>query len=195
MEKDLSRPEKFAQRVIQLYGGLERCRAHMDERFNMLNAIWDQDNGSIGRVLRTHLAVEHFLKQYLVTMNPLLGSVEKARLRYLQMVELLPNDDPSISFLKPGLRRINEIRNRLAHRLHVDITEEDKRVFKDIHEFWALREELAKGDGQEPDDPLSVMEHFARFASGFLHNRTDPNWHLYQQAITEVYQDDQHSPE
>ena len=109
-------PKEYAARVIELYGGHERFFSLMEQRFKEFDAIWEQDADTIGRVLKAHLAVEHFLTEYITFANPKLGSLEKARLSFRQKVELLGGDDHSMTFLKPGLRRLNTIRNRRMSR-------------------------------------------------------------------------------
>lgn len=187
-------PKEYAARVIELHGGHDRFFALMDERFREFNAIWDQDAESIGRVLRSHLAVEHFLTEFIAFTNPRLGPVENARLTFTQKVELLPDDDPSISFLKPGLRRVNVIRNRMAHRLRVDINAEDRAVLLGIQMFAAMRSEIARCEGAKPDDPLSVVEQFAMFAANLLHGRASPERDLWTQAAQNQTEDAQPSP-
>ena len=134
-------PAKLAKRVIELHGGHERFFALMAQRFNEFNAVWDQDAGRIGRVLRVHLAVEHFLTEYLAFTNPKLGSLENSQLSFRQKLELLRDDDELIRFLKPGLRRLNAIRNRIAHKLRVDITADDREALLGIKLFNAMRTE------------------------------------------------------
>lgn len=176
-------PEEYAARVIRLHGGHDRFFALMNERFREFNTIWDQDAQDIGRVLRSHLAVEHFLAEFLAYTNPRLGSVENARLGFRQKVELLPDDDPGLSFLKPGLRKLNAIRNRMTHRIRVDITEEDRGALLGIQMFAAMRSESARRDGRpKPDDPLSVVEQFAMFAASLLHGASYPEKDFWRQA-------------
>ena len=181
-----SNPAKYAARVIELHGGSERFFGLMDQRLQEFNAIWNQDAGRIGRVLRAHLAVEHFLTEYLQFTSPKLGSLENARLSFSQKVELLSDDDQVTCFLKPGLRRLNTIRNRIAHRLRVDIQIEDRDALLGIGMFRAMRAEGAKYSGPEPDDPLSVVEQFAMFAAGLLHSGSNNEADLWRQAAEEM---------
>jgi len=183
--------EAYAKRVIELHGGHDRFFALMDARFREFNAIWDQDSESIGRVLRSHLAVEHFLAEFIANTNPHIGSLGNARLSFSQKVELLPDDDPSISFLKPGLRRFNTIRNRMAHKLRVDITAEDRGALLGIAMFAAMRSENARHGGTKPDDPLSVVEQFAMFAASLLHGGAAPERNLWTQAAQILTKDAQ----
>jgi hypothetical protein len=176
------KPEEYAARVIALHGGRDQFIAYTDERLKSFNAIWDQDAGRIGRVLRAHLAVEHFLETYLAFINPHLPPLENVRLTFNQKLELLPENEPSISFLKPGLRKLNSIRNRMAHRLQVEISEEDRAAILSISLFSAMRTALSKGQVPKPGDPLSVLEDFAMFAANLLHARSDPSRDFWAQA-------------
>lgn len=136
----------------------------------------------MGRILRAHLAVEHFVGTYLWAMNPNLGDVAGARLSYAQKVDLLKAEENSmVAMILPGLRRLGAIRNRIAHRLQVDLTKEDEDVFLAIGLFKAARD--AKHDNylEHPevkpiahDPPLAIVEEFAQFASGLLHAAVDP---------------------
>jgi hypothetical protein len=175
-------PERYAARVIDLHGGRDRLSAMMDERLRAFNEVWNQDARSIGRVLRAHLAAEHFLTEFVAGTNPRLGPLEEARVTFSQKVELLPDDDPGVSFLKPGLRRLNAIRNRIAHRLRVDVTAEDRDALLGIPLFAAMCKEIARRDGAKPDDPLSVVEQFAMFAANFLQAGASPERDLWRQA-------------
>jgi len=187
-------PETYAKRVIELHGGHNRFFALMDERFEKFNAVWRQDSDSIGRVLRAYLAAEHFLTEFIVERNPGLVPIDKARLAFSQKVELLPDDDPSVSFIKPGLRRLNTIRNRMAHRLRVEITSDDRSAFLGIQMFAAMREESAKREGPKPDDPLSILEQFALFASSLLHGGSTPERDLWRKAAGEQLGDAHQTP-
>ena len=175
-------PERYAQRVIELHGGHDRFFQVMEERLEEFNRLWRHDSENIGRVLHAHLATEHFLSGYLVERNPGLGSLESARLSFHQKIELLPDDELDVSFLKPGLRQLNQIRNRVAHNLRVDVTQEDRSAFLGIQMFAAMRKESAKVEGVKADDPLSVLWQFAMFAASLLHVGSNPDRDLWRQA-------------
>ena len=187
-------PDAYTKRVIELHGGHDRFFALMDERFQEFNEIWDQDSESIGRVLRSHLGTEHFLTEFLAETNPRLGSIENARLTFNQKVELLPDDDPSLSFIKPGLRRLNAIRNRMAHKLRVEISAEDRGALLGIQMFAAMRRESGRHESRKPDDGLSVLEQFAMFAASLLQAGSSPERDLWRQAAQDQKEVAQQSP-
>ncbi len=74
----------FAERVIALAGGVDRLRVIMDAHRREFDDAWDRDTDLIGRLLRAHLCVEHFMTVYLSSTNPRLGSLEEARLSFAQ---------------------------------------------------------------------------------------------------------------
>lgn len=182
---NLRNPQAHAKRVIELHGGHDRFFTLMNERLQEFNAIWDQDSLSIGRVLRAHLVTEYFLTMFLAATNPRLGDIKQARLTFSHKVALLPDVDPSVSFLKPGLRRLNTIRNRLAHNLQVAVTKEDRNSFLSIKMFAAMRAESVQHGDDKPDDPMSIFEQFSIFAAALLHASSNPERDLWRQAARE----------
>jgi len=179
-------PAPVVEKVFEAYGGADNFFHAMDERLESFNAVWSQDTQSIGRVLRAHLVVEHFLSAYLETANPNLGSLEKARLSFSQKVELLGDSDPFIAELAPGLRRVNEVRNRLSHNLSVSITSSDVDSLLSVAMYRAMREERNKRFAPLSDEPLDVLEHFAQFAAASLQHSASGDSKLWRQAFENV---------
>jgi hypothetical protein len=87
-----------------------------------------------------------------------------------------------VSFLKPGLRRLNAVRNRLAHRLRVELSEDDRSSFLGIAIFAAFRAEAGRRDGPKAEDALSVLEEFSMFAASLLHARSNSDRELWYLA-------------
>lgn len=181
--------EEFASKLIALYGGPEKFYAETEKRLVAFNAIWNQDAERIVRVLRAHLAVEHFLGSFLAAHNPQLPSLRSARLTFSQKIELLPDNAPSISFLKPGLRKLNTVRNRMAHRLQVEIDEDDREAFLAITLFKAMRAAGESTQLPKANDPLSVLEDFSRFAATLLDGGADPSKELWIEAADQTHHD------
>lgn len=176
----------IATHALELMGGREKAFAAMEADYDAMKERWNQDTDSIGRILRSHLYLEHYLTEYLQHANPALGDLDEARLNFAQKANLLRSDAPVIDMIIGGIRHLNKIRNRLAHNLRAAVTEEDAYVFLSQGIFRAMREEGAKGAGQEPStDPLDVLEAFAEFASAMLHNGTTSHGEAFRQAISE----------
>jgi hypothetical protein len=92
------------QRIIAMHGGHDAWIKAVEKSIADFDLVWEQDTGRIGRVLRAHLAVEHFVGKYLALKNPDLVSIERARLSYAQKLDLLNPTDPLVELLIPGLR-------------------------------------------------------------------------------------------
>jgi hypothetical protein len=176
-------PQDHVQKIISAYGGHKAFFGKMDMRLAEFNEIWNQDSERIGRVLRAHLSVEYFMTDYIRAANPNLGAIDGAKLTFYQKVELLDETLPLVSQIKPGLKRLNTIRNRVAHNLKVDVQPEDKQLFLSITLFSAMKLEKEKSFGPEPDDPLSIVEQFARFVAGLLHAGADPDRTLWEKGL------------
>jgi hypothetical protein len=164
---DLPDTLKVARRTIELLGGQEKAAEIMMRDFEAMKRRWNQNTDTIGRILRAHLYVEHYLTEYLQNSNPNLGSTEKARLSYSQKVSLLSPNDPQLTDIIEGIKHLNSIRNRLAHNLDVSITAEDAKVFLAAKIFAALRTEGAK-PGSPSIEPMQVLENFAQHAGQAL---------------------------
>jgi len=98
----------------------------------------------MGRVLRSHLIVEYYMTVYLQKANPNLGVIDDAHIGFAQKVDLLGENDAFITALIPGIRRLNIVRNRLAHNLSVSVTPDDVKSFRSIGIYWAMRKESEK---------------------------------------------------
>jgi hypothetical protein len=108
-------PQTVAKRVIEAHGGVDNVISVAQKRIAEFNSLWLQDAERIGRVLRAHLTVEYFLTRYIEFKNPMLPALADARVTFNQKIDLLHPSDRLAAELKPGLRRLNQVRNRLAH--------------------------------------------------------------------------------
>lgn len=177
-------PKRVIDLTIEILGGIDKAREVTDAEFGEKQRRWNQDVAAIGRILRSHLYVEHYLTEYLEKANPRLGLVSKARLTFAQKLELIDPTDQRLIELLPGIKRLNTIRNRLAHRLSASVTSEDANVFLRARSFKALRDELAR-PGTASQDPLDILEQFARYASEALNNEFSSLGKAFGQALND----------
>ena len=182
-------PQIFARRLIALYGGHEAARHALYRSFDEMAQRWNQDALLIGRILRSHLFVEYYLTRYLAVRNPALGELDSARLSFAQKVSLADRSDASVSYLIPGVAQLNKIRNRLAHTLRADVSEEDSAVFLGIDMFRALRDALAE-PGTPSLAPIDVLEDFARHAGIAFGSASSPERQLWAKALSAVEEND-----
>lgn len=166
--------ERVAKRVIELSGGREKLIEETQRNLSRLTDKWNQDVGAMGRILRAHLFVEHFITECLITFNPGLGDVAKARLSFAQKLALIEDYSQELRELSVGIGRLNGIRNRLAHDLEAEITDQDKNSLLSVRSFRALREELSKPESPS-EDGLDVLEDFAMHVGMRLSSLADPD--------------------
>lgn len=177
-------PTSVAKHMIDLSGGPNVAFEKFDAEHKQLLAMWDQNADSIGRILRAHLFVEHFLTELLQAKNPRLGSLDNARLGFAQKVSLLGTELSEIQDLVPGIRRLNKIRNRVAHSLHANLTAEDAETLLSCGFFRAMREESARVRSQtSSQEPLVVIEDFALHVGARIQSSVSGNAALWSEAF------------
>lgn len=165
--------DEIIEAVFDEYGGREGFFRETEENLAKFNDLWSQDLELIGRVLRAHLVVEHFLTEFIQARNPDLPSLREASLTFDQKLRLLPDDALNIKMLEPGIRRLNQIRNRIAHNLALDLSTEDRSSFLGIQIFSAIRNEKKKRDMPVGEEPIEVLEDFSKMAGSWLQGRSD----------------------
>lgn len=178
--------EKVFQRIAELMGGKHAIIKAMEDDFYAMKERWHQDVNLIGRILRAHLHVEYYMTEHLQHANPNLGDLDEARASFNQKWNLLDKNDRRIVWLLPGIKRLNVIRNRLAHNLAASVTEEDRDVFLGQQMYKAMRDASEKGQQPLSTEPIDVLEHFAEFASSMLHNRASKHGQAFAQAFREA---------
>jgi hypothetical protein len=175
-------PQIFVRRLIELYGGVEKACEAFEGRYCNISERWNQDINVIGRILRSHLFVEYYLTKYLEARNPNLCNLDEARLTFAQKIELISSSDSSVSYLISGIKRLNRVRNKLAHTLRAEVTPEDCQVFLSVKPFLALRDALAAPE-EPSQDPICILEDFAKHVGVMLESASNPENLLWQQAL------------
>lgn len=177
--------EKIVQRAIELMGGRAQFFAAVDHELAEVNQRWNQNVGDIGRILRAHLFVEHYVGEYLARANPRLGSLVEARTTFAQKVALLDASNADVTAILPGIKRLNAIRNRLAHNLGAHVTEEDAKILMTCERFAALRRARSSGQKQT-NEPIEILEDFAKHVAMALNYEFTPAPKAIFQAIQEA---------
>ena len=175
------------QAVFEEFGGRENFFRESQQQLDYFNRLWDRDTELVGRVLRAHLVVEHFLTEYIQTTNPRLPSLDDVGISFEAKVRLLPSDVTHIQMIVPGIRQLNRIRNTIAHRLEVEISTEERSSFLGVPVFAAMRNEMKKRNPDLPDAPIDVLEDFAKLAANWLQGGADGSSEKWQRAIARTY--------
>lgn len=176
--------EKTMRKLFDSYGGKEKFFEATQKRLAEFNARWDQDIGAMGRVLRSHLIVEYYMTAYLQAANPNLGVIDDAKIGFAQKVDLLGDHDTLITNLIPGIRRLNTVRNRLAHNLSVSVTQDDVNSFKSVGIYWAMRKASEKGHQKFGTEPLDIYDHFAQFTASTFHHASSDDSTYWRNAFS-----------
>lgn len=183
-------PKKVLEKLYELLGGPDEFWKYSLDEHELIVSLWEQDTGQIGRILRAHLFVEHWLNEYLRTKNPNLGSLEKARLSFAQKVDLVGDVSSGISYLMLGIRRLNAIRNRLGHSLTAEISDTDGNIFLEIGLFRAMRDEGAKPKIPSTD-PVDIIEDFAKHVGLVLQSIATGSAEIWAEAFRLANEDEE----
>jgi len=177
---------QITSRAIELMGGAEAFYTAADKELDEIQRKWNQNIDLIGRILRAHLFVEHYMTEYIANTNSRLGDLNQARLSFVQKTALLDATNPDMADILPGIRQLNRIRNRLAHNLDVQVTSEDARAFLESERFAALRTARER-EKAVSSEPIDVLEDFAQHTSIVFSYEFTPLSRAMTQAITEAH--------
>jgi hypothetical protein len=124
--------------------GLTKLRYKNDP---LLLKSFDNDEGIYGEILRVHLLTEFYLEELIRhTLDENAEAVLSVGLKYNQKLNLASNlkliEDFELlpDYIVGSLRKLNKLRNRVAHQLNVPVEESE---IKEL--FVGLEEELPYG--------------------------------------------------
>ena len=177
--------DRIARRALEILGGKEEFIEAIDNDLAEINTRWNQNVEVIGRILRAHLFVEHYLTQYLQDANPNLGSLSSARVSFAQKVSLLDSENSDVASLLIGIKQLNKIRNRLAHNLDAQVTDNDAKIFLKCERFAALRT-ARSSEEEQSNKPMEILEDFAKHTAVALTYELTPLSKAIAQAIEEI---------
>ena len=110
---------------------VEKLKPHfavIEQHFEHENRIFidlvSSAHNTLGRVLKCHLIVEHYLNRFLVAHFDI-NNFDNVRFTFAQKATLLPNRAAAAAFVKPGIFELNRIRNRFAHSLGAELPIQD----------------------------------------------------------------------
>ena len=104
---------------------------HFDSENEKFIALLQQDHDVLGRVLKAHLILEHYLTAFLGQTFGI-EDIDSIRLSFAQKVDLLPSSGTAASVIKLGIKRLNSIRNKFAHKIDVDIEQLDINAMNEV---------------------------------------------------------------
>lgn len=161
--------------VRRLQPHMAEIEANFIEENRRYIELFQQDHDLIGRVLKCHLIVEHYLDRFLSShLN--IEELSDVKLSFYQKAKLLPSKQSAAAFVKPGILKLNSIRNQFGHTLRPELTVADLGPINDVLEI--ARPQIVP-------EPIGRIEAFTTVAATFL---IVPPPHL-QQAFIEAFKD------
>lgn len=163
---------------------VEKLRPHMAEieaRFNEENSrfikLLQQPHDVIGRLLKCHLIVEHYLDRFLSDHFGL-DAISDAKLNFFNKAMLLPTQGSSAAFVRPGIIKLNSIRNKAGHNLG------NEPKFDDL---GAINETLRIARPNVSfNEPIDAIEAFTTVACTWLIVPKKEHQQLFTEAFAEV---------
>ena len=136
-------------------------KQHFEHENHIFIGLTSSTHDTLGRVLKCHLIVEHYLDRFLVSHFGL-DNFDNVRLTYAQKAQLLPDRATAAALVKPGIVRLNKIRNKFAHSLGAEITDADLGSIRTV-----LALDIAR-PGVAFESPVEAIEAFTTVACTFL---------------------------
>lgn len=137
--------------------------------------LWEgQDEAAIGRVLRCHLLVEHYLTRFLQAANPGLGDTDVARLSFWQKLRLATGSGVlkrgPVDLYSPGIEALNTVRNRMTHRLRSELDPADIKPMAEMVKMYAeaMKEPVPEGIAMAETFTRMICEVLAAFEGGII---------------------------
>jgi hypothetical protein len=134
--------------------------AFVDDWKPKTRALPSATAAQIGRVLLNHLMAEHYMDACLPCVWDEDVDWDAARLTFSQKLSLLGGKGSVLTHLGlvPGFRRLNRIRNQIAHDLESELTTQDVKPMRD-HLVARSKKRLAI-----PTEPMKVIDTFVALA-------------------------------
>ncbi len=147
--------EEFSQKTNHFFEFLSdtwNAVSDLDEIYTWIKQKLKNIDQNRNLILHYHLVVENLINQVLEYHIPEYGKRD-LRLRFVQKLGLLPVDNKKYRIYIKGIKELNTIRNKYAHQLDYELTEESipiisnllkgesndkKTAIKKIHEFTKL---------------------------------------------------------
>ncbi len=111
--------EGISEAVDELEPHWEAILASYERERRRYDSLFFGGHDHIGRVLKCHLVVEHYLERFLIE-EMALDQLKSARLSFFQKAALLPSKHVGAAWIRPGILELNTIRNNLVHELSTD---------------------------------------------------------------------------
>ena len=151
--------EGIEEAVAKLKPHFAAIEQHFKDENRIFVGLITSPHDTLGRVLKCHLLVEHYLHRFLGEYFKI-DTLDDARLTFSHKAALLPNRAAAAAFVKPGIVRLNVIRNRFCHSLGAELSDQDLGAIRDVLD-------IARS-GVVFESPVEAIEAFTTVACTFL---------------------------
>src|SRR5690606_38778928 len=120
------------------------------------------DYDLLGYFLCTHLIIEHYLDQFLKVVHPNLDW-DASRQTFGQKISLLTKfQAPEEYDIVPAIKHLNSLRNRISHKLEIEITTES------LLPLTQCLRKAYKDQNEIPSEPRDLLESFTSLVCAFF---------------------------
>ena len=122
--------------------------------------LLNKEADELGRVLKCHLIVEHYLDNYLSEAFPAVDNWSNARLTFSQKLELIQSPQTIFTYSYLPIKNLNSIRNKFSHKLDYSMKSSDYKEIEKMMTIWntALGRPLQTG--------INLVEEFTLWICG-----------------------------
>lgn len=166
--------QKIVRRLRPHWKEIEADFERENERFK---AMMSKEHDNLGRILKCHLVIENYLDRFL-SEHYRIENLDAAKLGFFQKASLLPDGGSAAAFVKPGILKVNTIRNRFGHTLNPVLRMRDLGPISEV-----LR--VAR-QGVEFKSPIEAIEAFTTVACTWLVVPRPEIQELFMDAFSEV---------
>jgi len=148
-----------------------------EARAKEFNRLMRKDHELLGRVLKSHLIMEHYMDKFL-SSHYSIENIDDLRLSFFQKAKMLPDLNAKAVFVKEGILELNAVRNKFGHELDVTI---DQACLKSMGGVLRISRE-----GQTFPHPVETIEAFTAVACTFLSTSTPEIEELFAKAFKQA---------
>jgi hypothetical protein len=151
--------------------------AHFAEENGKFIRLFSQPHDVLGRLLKCHLIIEHYLERFL-SEHYGIDDIATARLGFYNKASLIPSAASSAAFVKPGIMRLNKLRNMAGHQLGAEFSFEDLGAINKILDVARTNVRF--------EAPIDAIEAFTTIACTWLIVPPPHLQQLFSEAFAEV---------
>lgn len=155
---------------------LEEIRVEYAKRDEYFQSLISKDFTEIAQLLKCHLVIEHYLDLFLKKELGL-NSLDDAKLSFFNKVSLIP-DNKAAGFVKPGIIKLNSLRNKIAHQLDINLTKNDLGSIKNILQI--SRQDIEKLSF------IEAIEKFTALACIWLGSKNETSQKYIAESVSHI---------